>query len=310
MLTYHLRKTAILSREGGEGYLRLLLTLLAHWLYNINVNTFKRKNILRNKRGFTLIELLATIALMAILAGIAVPSVYYSTARRQRTSAEADTQQMYRNAISCISDLSAQYLTPSNPYSRFTKYPDGFSYIPSEIKDEQHDLRTYAGYELIREAEGGSGNGWCIEYEKILVKKLYTTITALDIPIFYYYPTNTTAEALDSTCKENNQALYAHLRAPVGCSVLERSYFVSGGNKKHYFVVQVQKIVDIENSTAFNYYLVISYHNDKNPFNYTSTIAVKNVSVEGKDYNVPDTSVYNAYETNNKTGIVYSFRIK
>ncbi len=259
------------------------------------------KKLWRNKKGFTLIELLATISIMAILAGVAVPSIYYSTARRQRSSAEADTQQMYRNAISCISDLASRHLTPTTPYSRFETYVSG----EDTYKYDDEALKSAVGYELMLTATG-SANGWYIEYEKQLVKKLYATITALDIPIYYYYPMQNPSQ-FDTTSTYKTD--YPWLRIPAGCSSSERSTFVTAGNKNPYIVVQVVKIVE-PNETSFNNFLIISYHNDKKPFNYTATLTPSQATSNGASINIPNLTVYDAYETNKENDIIYSFRIR
>lgn len=264
--------------------------------------------ILKNKKGFTLVELIATIAIMAIIAGIAVPSVYATTARKQKSTAETDLQQMYRNCISCITDLAQRYITPDSPFSRFETYPD-------DIKDEDGNYKDdYLGYEKMKNVEGTVNNGWYIEFEKQLVKKIYATVTALDIDVYYYYPQLTTnAGDTSSTVKSND---FSWLKVPNGCSASDRSTFVTAGNKNPYIVVQVVKICEAD-VTKYNNFVIISYHNDKNPFKYHNQIAVGTSSSNGVDTNVPlltgfgdDGKGYNTYKTNGGNDIIYSYRIR
>lgn len=112
---------------------------------------------IKNKKGFTLVELIVTIAIMAIIAGIAVPSVSYSVNRRQRTTAESDCQEVYRMALSCVSDLARNYFTPN--------HPDGTG----------SNDNTAVG-------------GWNTAYSARLVRQLYITIGVVDIKLVYYSP--------------------------------------------------------------------------------------------------------------------------
>ena len=51
-----------------------------------------KRRVFKNKKGFTLVELIVTIAIMAILAAAVTPAVYVTTKRRQKSTAETDTQ--------------------------------------------------------------------------------------------------------------------------------------------------------------------------------------------------------------------------
>ena len=50
-----------------------------------------KRRVFKNKKGFTLVELIVTIAIMAILATAVTPAVYFTTKRRQKSTAETDT---------------------------------------------------------------------------------------------------------------------------------------------------------------------------------------------------------------------------
>lgn len=221
-----------------------------------------KRRIFKNKKGFTLVELIVTIAIMAILAAAVTPAVYVTTKRRQKSTAETDTQTMYRNAIAAVTYLSGQYIYPNKPDPR--------------------------GEAVV------SQNGWYVEYSKKVCERIYKTVIGLDIPVKYYDP--------DASGTEK-------VLVPDGCNAVERSSFVNADNKNPYIVIQV---VGVTNNDEIEYYLIVSYHNDKNKFEAWdggATVQTATLEYVTKD---PTTNpqLNRAYQTNKGTPIRYTFRIR
>ncbi len=58
--------------------------------------------LFKNKKGFTLVELIVVIAIMAILAGMTVPSVLNYIKGYKKVSAKTDTESIFRIAVAAI----------------------------------------------------------------------------------------------------------------------------------------------------------------------------------------------------------------
>lgn len=224
-----------------------------------------KRRVFKNKKGFTLVELIVTIAIMAILAAAVTPAVYVTTKRRQKSTAETDTQTMYRNAIAAVTYLSGQYIYPNKPDPRKEDVDNGV-------------------------------HGWYVTYSAMVCKRIYQTVIGLDIPVKYYNP--------DASGTEK-------VLVPDGCNAVERSSFVSADNKNPYIVIQVVGVK--ENDAAdIEYYLIVSYHNDKNKF--AAWDGGKEVPTATLDYVTKDPTtnpqLNRAYQTNKGTPIRYTFKIR
>lgn len=225
-----------------------------------------KRRVFKNKKGFTLVELIVTIAIMAILAAAVTPAVYVTTKRRQKSTAETDTQTMYRNAIAAVTYLSGQYIYPNKPDPRKEDVDNGV-------------------------------HGWYVEYSKKVCERIYKTVIGLDIPVKYYDPDARPTQVL----------------VPDGCNAVKRSSFVSADNKNPYIVIQVVGVTDPANSNAeIEYYLIVSYHNDKNQFEAWD--GGKEVPTATLDYVTRDPKdnpqLNRAYQTNKDTPIRYTFKIR
>lgn len=225
-----------------------------------------KRRVFKNKKGFTLVELIVTIAIMAILAAAVTPAVYVTTKRRQKSTAETDTQTMYRNAIAAVTYLSGQYIYPNKPDPRKEDVDNGV-------------------------------HGWYVEYSKKVCERIYKTVIGLDIPVKYYDP---------------GELGQGKVLVPQGCNAVERSSFVNADNKNPYIVIQVVGVK--ENDAAdTEYYLIVSYHNDKNQFKpcivVSATIPTATHEYVTKD---PTTNpqLNRAYQTNKGTPIRYTFKIR
>lgn len=140
-------------------------------------------------------------------------------------------------------------------------------------------------------------HGWYVTYSAMVCKRIYQTVIGLDIPVRYYDPALTTT---DKT------------KVPDGCNAVERSSFVSADNKNPYIVIQVVGVTAAENSDEIVYYLIVSYHNDKNKFEAWdggATVQTATLEYVTKD---PTTNpqLNRAYQTNKGTPIRYTFKIR
>lgn len=139
-------------------------------------------------------------------------------------------------------------------------------------------------------------NGWYVEYSKKVCERIYKTVIGLDIPVKYYDP--------DASGQEK-------VLVPQGCNAVKRSSFVSADNKNPYIVIQVVGVK--ENDAAdTEYYLIVSYHNDKNKFAaWDGGAAVQTATL---DYVTKDPTanpqLNRAYQTNKGTPIRYTFKIR
>lgn len=139
-------------------------------------------------------------------------------------------------------------------------------------------------------------NGWYVTYSAMVCKRIYQTVIGLDIPVKYYDP--------DASGQEK-------VLVPDGCNAVERSSFVSADNKNPYIVIQVVGVTAAE-SAEIVYYLIVSYHNDKNKF--AAWDGGKEVPTATLDYVTKDPTtnpqLNRAYQTNKGTPIRYTFKIR
>ncbi len=139
-------------------------------------------------------------------------------------------------------------------------------------------------------------NGWYVEYSKKVCERIYKTVIGLDIPVKYYDP--------DASGQDK-------VLVPDGCNAVERSSFVSADNKNPYIVIQVVGVTAAE-SAEIVYYLIVSYHNDKNKF--AAWDGGKEVPTATLDYVTKDPTtnpqLNRAYQTNKGTPIRYTFKIR
>ena len=140
-------------------------------------------------------------------------------------------------------------------------------------------------------------NGWYVEYSKKVCERIYKTVIGLDIPVKYYDP--------DASGQDK-------VLVPDGCNAVERSSFVSADNRNPYIVIQVVGVTAAENSDEIVYYLIVSYHNDKNKF--AAWDGGKEVPTATLDYVTKDPTtnpqLNRAYQTNKGTPIRYTFKIR
>ena len=137
--------------------------------------------------------------------------------------------------------------------------------------------------------------GWYVEYSKKVCERIYKTVIGLDIPVKYYDPGASGKQVL----------------VPQGCNAVERSSFVNADNKNPYIVIQVVGVTAAE-SAEIVYYLIVSYHNDKNKFEAWD--GGKEVPTATLDYVTKDPTtnpqLNRAYQTNKGTPIRYTFKIR
>lgn len=140
-------------------------------------------------------------------------------------------------------------------------------------------------------------HGWYVTYSAMVCKRIYQTVIGLDIPVKYYNP--------DASGTEK-------VLVPDGCNAVERSSFVNADNKNPYIVIQVVGVTAAE-SAEIEYYLIVSYHNDKNQF-MPCIVASTMITDATLDYVTRDPTtnqqLNNAYQTNKNTPIRYTFKIR
>lgn len=137
--------------------------------------------------------------------------------------------------------------------------------------------------------------GWYVTYSAMVCKRIYQTVIGLDIPVKYYNPGASGKQVL----------------VPQGCNEVKRSSFVNADNRNPYIVIQVVGVTAAE-SAEIVYYLIVSYHNDKNQF--AAWDGGKEVPTATLDYVTKDPTtnpqLNRAYQTNKGTPIRYTFRIR
>ena len=145
--------------------------------------------------------------------------------------------------------------------------------------------------------------GWYVEYSKKVCERIYKTVIGLDIPVKYYKP--------DASGKQ--------VLVPDGCNAVKRSSFVSADNRNPYIVIQVVGVTAAENSDEIEYYLIVSYHNDKNQFAaFDGANDVTDVTNKKAEYilryptaeNDAGKQLNRAYQNNKGNPIRYTFRIR
>lgn len=145
-------------------------------------------------------------------------------------------------------------------------------------------------------------HGWYVTYSAMVCKRIYQTVIGLDIPVKYYDPDASPTQVL----------------VPQGCNAVERSSFVSADNKNPYIVIQVVGVTAAE-SAEIEYYLIVSYHNDKNQFAaFDGANDVTDVTNKKAEYilryptaeNDAGKQLNRAYQNNKGNPIRYTFRIR
>lgn len=139
-------------------------------------------------------------------------------------------------------------------------------------------------------------NGWYVKYSEMVCKRIYQTVIGLDIPVKYYDP--------DASGTQK-------VLVPQGCNAVERSSFVNADNKNPYIVIQVVGVKP-NNDDNIEYYLIVSYHNDKNQFEaWDGGAAVQTATYDYVTRDPKNNPQLNrAYQTNAGNPIRYTFRIR
>lgn len=145
-------------------------------------------------------------------------------------------------------------------------------------------------------------HGWYVTYSAMVCKRIYQTVIGLDIPVKYYDPGASGKQVL----------------VPQGCNAVKRSSFVNADNKNPYIVIQVVGVTAAE-SAEIEYYLIVSYHNDKNQFAaFDGANDVTDVTNKKAEYilryptaeNDAGKQLNRAYQNNKGNPIRYTFRIR
>ena len=143
-------------------------------------------------------------------------------------------------------------------------------------------------------------HGWYVTYSAMVCKRIYQTVIGLDIPVKYYNPDASPTQVL----------------VPDGCNAVKRSSFVNADNRNPYIVIQV---VGVTNNDEIEYYLIVSYHNDKNQFAaFDGANDVTDVTNKKAEYilryptaeNDAGKQLNRAYQNNKGNPIRYTFKIR
>lgn len=146
-------------------------------------------------------------------------------------------------------------------------------------------------------------HGWYVTYSAMVCKRIYQTVIGLDIPVKYYNPDASPTQVL----------------VPQGCNAVKRSSFVNADNRNPYIVIQVVGVTAAENSDEIEYYLIVSYHNDKNQFAaFDGANDVTDVTNKKAEYilryptaeNDAGKQLNRAYQNNKGNPIRYTFKIR
>lgn len=146
-------------------------------------------------------------------------------------------------------------------------------------------------------------HGWYVTYSAMVCKRIYQTVIGLDIPVKYYNPDARPTQVL----------------VPDGCNEVKRSSFVNADNRNPYIVIQVVGVTAAENSDEIEYYLIVSYHNDKNQFAaFDGANDVTDVTNKKAEYilryptaeNDAGKQLNRAYQNNKGNPIRYTFKIR
>lgn len=146
-------------------------------------------------------------------------------------------------------------------------------------------------------------HGWYVTYSAMVCKRIYQTVIGLDIPVKYYDPGASGKQVL----------------VPQGCNEVKRSSFVNADNRNPYIVIQVVGVTAAENSDEIEYYLIVSYHNDKNQFAaFDGANDVTDVTNKKAEYilryptaeNDAGKQLNRAYQNNKGNPIRYTFKIR
>ncbi|OKZ58380.1 MAG: hypothetical protein BHV97_01100 [Clostridium sp. CAG:349_48_7] len=144
--------------------------------------------------------------------------------------------------------------------------------------------------------------GWYVTYSAMVCKRIYQTVIGLDIPVKYYDPGASPTQVL----------------VPQGCNAVKRSSFVNADNRNPYIVIQVVGVTAAE-SAEIEYYLIVSYHNDKNQFAaFDGANDVTDVTNKKAEYilryptaeNDAGKQLNRAYQNNKGNPIRYTFKIR
>lgn len=147
-------------------------------------------------------------------------------------------------------------------------------------------------------------HGWYVTYSAMVCKRIYQTVIGLDIPVKYYDPDARPTQVL----------------VPQGCNAVKRSSFVNADNRNPYIVIQVVGVKKNDDADAdTEYYLIVSYHNDKNQFAaFDGANDVTDVTNKKAEYilryptaeNDAGKQLNRAYQNNKGNPIRYTFKIR
>lgn len=129
----------------------------------------RRRPELRHAEGFTLIELMITVAIVAILAAIAIPSYQDSIWKGKRVEARA--------AILRTLQSEERYYTQFNTYAVYASGSAPYGYLPNWSADSQANSRYLIS--VVSTASGAS----CTAGDATKCVRVIATVVGNDDPI-------------------------------------------------------------------------------------------------------------------------------
>lgn len=88
----------------------------------------------RNRKGFTLVELVIVVAVLAIIAGIAIPTVHNVIDNANKAADDSNAQSIELAIKTAQSELAANNTNPSDAIAKLQSPPDGKSTLNFLLK--------------------------------------------------------------------------------------------------------------------------------------------------------------------------------
>ncbi len=100
------------------------------------------KNTFKTKKGFTLVELIVVIAIMAILAGISVPSVLNYINNYKKVGAKNNTESIFRIAVAAIPQYNLE-TKGDNSLTNAQRTAKMVDQIKARASSSEYDIESF-----------------------------------------------------------------------------------------------------------------------------------------------------------------------
>jgi prepilin-type N-terminal cleavage/methylation domain-containing protein len=92
------------------------------------------KNLRFNQKGFTLIEILIAVGILALLAGIAVPTVAVLLSNSEDKAEKGELSNVQAAVDSMMADKELESITATNAIKDMTNFPSGTPLHPEYLR--------------------------------------------------------------------------------------------------------------------------------------------------------------------------------